>query len=474
MRVFILLLIAFALGYAEPELLIRDYFSRKGKILSISPQGIILNLDKTKVREGEEFLVQRSKATVGKVAITLPQDNFSVAKLVEGSVREGDEVILFSPEVCFEGSDDWFFRIGAQVSNIKRGKADCVYKVKELKTGIGVEFRGSPSAFFAFQRQIQRAGVEELNLMMRPKLLKSLPSLPVFAEVCNFNQRELLLILYQNKLEAYELTQKDLVKRAEYSLPAGVGVMLACGRFSNKDLVFVSMVSADSASSVVLEFVGETFIFRIRDFPYLVRVLDRKKPEQTLIAQRLRRGVLGPPVRLAVDELSINERGTFEAPPGFRIDSAFYFGNTLVFVDALGRVRVFSGSGEIFSSDAGFGGSYNYVEIPGDVKQTLSFTPPGTIIDVLGNEVALVIKNQSSGIQRFFDIVKFSRGELFSIVLPRPNLVNVKQVRGSAIEESIQAILTTSDGRIIVVSGKVGALGISSSGEIYEVELKLF
>ncbi|MEN3034609.1 MAG: hypothetical protein ABDH18_06440 [Aquificaceae bacterium] len=489
MRVFTVFMFLFALAYAEPEALLKEYLSRKGKIVSISPQGIVVDLDRSKVREGEEFAVQRvlrevknqagvtlgkEMQRVGKISISSAQEGFSFAKLLEGSVREGDEIVLTYSEVCFEGSDEWFFRLSTQISGLKRAKAGCNYTIKELKTGIGVEFKGSPVAFFAFQRPIMQAGIEDINLIMRPKLIKSLPSLPVFAEICNFDQRELLLILYQNKLEAYELVQKDFVKKAEYSLPAGVGVMLACGRFGSRNLVFVSMVSSDSASSILLELVGDTFIARLRDFPYLVRVLDRKRPEQTLVAQRLRGGVLNAPVRLSIDELSVNEIGSFQAPPGFRIDSAFYFGNLLIFTDVLGRVKVFSGPGEIFASDTGFGGSYNYVELAGDIKKMLSFTPPGTVIDVLGSPVALVVKNQSSGIQRFFDIVKFSRGELFSMVSPRPNLVNIKQVRGSLIEESIQAILTTSEGRILVVSGKVGALGIGSAGEIYEVELRLF
>ena len=75
-------------------------------------------------------------------------------------------------------------------------------------------------------------------------------------------------------------------------------------------------------------------------------------------------------------------------------------------------------------------------------------------------------------VQRFLDILKYSRGELFILGEKRKDLIFIKPLRGGNFEEAIQAVLTTKDGRILVITGRTGTLAIQNRGDVYEVELR--
>ncbi|MFN3870995.1 MAG: hypothetical protein ACK4MW_05885, partial [Aquificaceae bacterium] len=158
---------------------------------------------------------------------------------------------------------------------------------------------------------------------------------------------------------------------------------------------------------------------------------------------------------------------------GFRVDSAFSFGEYLIFTDSTGRVRVFKGDSEVFSTDEGFGGSYTHVEIPLEQgKMNFVFNPKGAQVKFLDFSFALVIKNHTGVVQRFLDILKYTRGELFVLGEKRKDLVFLKPLRGGNFEESIQVVLTTKDGRILVITGRTGTLAIQNRGDVYELELR--
>lgn len=476
---------------------IRDFFQREGYVVKVEGGRAIIDLGRDKVRIGEEFtviregreiihpitkqVIGREKENVGRLRVEEVQDTFSYARILEGSAKEGDRIKIRTVDVCFEGSEEGFFKIRSILPELKKEKT-CTYTIKELKDGIGVEYKGSPVAFFQVQQAViptlERAGLEDLNLLARAKLIRPLPSIPLSADLCDLTGtgKEFLVVLFSGKLEVYELLKNDLVKRFEYGLPAGVPVGLQCGKITdeNKDLVLVNMVSGDSASSLILKTVGDSFVPVRRNIPYLMGVLDKRRPKETFVGQRFNfRDRFGQTVRLSLEGENLKETGAFLAPRGFRVDSAFYFGDYLVFTDTTGRVRVFRGESEVFSTEEGFGGSYTLVEIPFEQgKLNFIFNPKGASVRLLNFNMALVIKNHTGMVQRFLDIVKYSRGEIFIVGERRKDLVFIKQIRGGNFEESVQAVLATKDGRILVLTGRTGTLTIQNRGEVYELELR--
>ncbi|MEJ5338034.1 MAG: hypothetical protein WHS43_00025 [Aquificaceae bacterium] len=476
---------------------IRDFFQREGYVVKVEGNRALVDLGRDRVRSGEEFtvfregkeivhpvtkqVIGRERERVGRLRIEEVQEAFSYARILEGSAREGDRIRLWAEDVCFDGSEDWFFKLRSVLPELKREKT-CTYTIKELKEGIGVEYRGAPVAFFQVQQAapvgIERAGLEDINLLARPKLLRPLPSLPLSADLCDLTGtgKEFLAVLFSGRVEVYELLKNDLVKRFEYSLPAGVPVGLQCGKITGEgtDLVLVNMVTGDSANSIILRAVGDSFVPVRRNIPYIMGVLDRRRPRETFVGQRFNfRDRFGQTVRLSLEGENLRETGAFLAPRGFRIDSAFYFGDYLVFTDTAGRVRVFRGDSEVFSTEEGFGGSYTLVEIPFEQgKLNFIFNPKGASVRFLNFNMALVVKNHTGVVQRFLDIVKYSRGELFILGERRKDLVFIRPVRGGNFEESVQAVLTTKDGRILVLTGRTGTLTIQNRGEVYELELR--
>lgn len=475
---------------------LKDFFEREGYVVKAEDRRVLIDLGKDSVRVGEEFLVLREgrqivhpvtgqvigreRQRIGRLVVEEVHEGYSVARLVEGFAREGDRIKLLAENLCFEGSEELFFRVRSALPKLKRGGI-CTYTVKELKDGVGVEYRGTPIAFFQTPQNvpfIERAGLEDLNLLARPRLIKSLPALPVGADLCDLTGtgKEFLVVLYSGRLEVYELLKNDLVRRFTYSLPAGVPVGVQCGKVSSedRDLLLVNMISGDSASSLILKTVGDSLVPVQRNIPYLLGVLDKGRPKETFIGQRFNlRDKFGQTVRLSLEGEKLRETGAFLAPRGFRIDSAFYSGDYLVFTDSTGRVRVFKGDAEVFSTEDGFGGSYTLVEVPVEQsKMNFIFNPRGASTRLLNFPVAFVVKNQAGVVQRFLDIVKYSRGELYMIGEKRRDLPFIRPVRGASFEEAVQAVLATRDGRLLVLTGRTGTFAIQNRGEVYELELR--
>lgn len=497
-RLILILTLLISFGVKAQDVLerVREFFGREGYVVKVEGQRLLVDLGKDKVKVGEEFdlfregkeivhpvtkqVIGRERERIGKIRIEDVQVGFSYARLLEGFAKEGDRIRLRAESVCFDGSEELFYRFRSVIPDLKKAKA-CTYDLKEMRDGVGVDFRGNPIAFFPTQPAvlgIERAGIEDINLLAKGKLLRSLPSLPLSADLCDITGtgKEFLVVLYQGRVEVYELLKNDLVKRFDYGLPAGVSVGLQCGRIGegSQDLVLVNVVSGDSANSLILRAVGDSFVPIVRNIPYMLAVLNKERPKESFIGQRYNfRDKFGQTVRLSLEGERIRETGAFLAPRGFRIDSAFSFGDYLVFTDSAGRVRVFRGDAEVFSTEEGFGGSYTLVEIPMEQgKINFLFNPKGTQARFLNFQVAFVVKNHTGMVQRFLDIVKYSRGELFLIGEKRKDLLFIKPLRGATFEESIQAVLTTKDGRVLVLTGRTGVLTIQSRGEVYELELR--
>ncbi|MEN3028355.1 MAG: hypothetical protein ABDH29_03900 [Aquificaceae bacterium] len=492
----LILLLSSGLKAQEAFERLREFFQREGYVIRVEGARLLVDLGKDRVRVGEEFhilregreivhpvtkqVIGKERERVGRIRIEEVQDSFSYARLLEGTAREGERVRLRAEELCFEGSEELFFRLRSLLPELKKGR-NCTYNLKEIRDGIGVEFRESPVAFFQTHTPLtgpERASFEDINFLARARLLRPLPSLPLSADLCDLTGtgKEFLLVLFQGRVEAYELLKNDLVKRFDYSLPAGVSVGLQCGKLTEggQDLVLVNLVSGDSASSLILKAVGDALVPVVRNVPYIMGILNKERARESFVGQRFSfRDKFGQTVRLAIEGEKLREVGAFLAPRGFRVDSAFTFGDYLIFTDATGRVRVFKGDGEVFSTEEGFGGSYTLVEIPLEQgKLNFVFNPRGTQVRFLNFQMALLVKNHTGMVQRFLDIVKYSRGELFFLGERRRELLSLKPLRGSNFEEAVQAVLTTKEGRVLVLTGRTGMLTIQNKGEVYELELR--
>ncbi|SNZ13732.1 hypothetical protein [Hydrogenobacter hydrogenophilus] len=484
----------------DPMENIKKFFSREGYVIKVEKGQVLIDMGRDQVKVGEEFSVfeegkelfhpitgkplGKERKKVGEIKIDQVEDNFSRAKVIkeEGRIKVGDKVVLSAKDVCYEGSEEGFFKISSVVEGIKKGSG-CAYTVKEFKDGYGVEFLGSPVAFYSIpqvvKQQIERASLRDLRLLARSRLIKALPSIPISADVGDLmgNGKEYLAILYSGRVEVYELLKNDIIKRSTYSLPAGSAVNLVVARVGkeDKDYIIVNMISGDKASSLILKMVGDSLVPVKTDIPYIMGVLDKSKPKETFVGQSFDfDNKFGKVVRLSFEGDNLKEVGIYSVPRGFRIDSAFYYKNYLVFTDGSGRVRVFDGSNEVFSSDESFGGSYSYVEVAvGSAgKINYIFNPRGAVGDILGFKVAYVVKNSAGIVQRFLDIVKYSRGDIFILDEERKDIINFKQLVGGNLEEAIQSVIFTKDGRLLVLTGRTGTIPIQNKGELYEIEIR--
>lgn len=490
-----LLLVPFLAWAQEAFEGVKEFFQRGGYIVKVEAQRVIVDLGRDKVRIGEEFdviregkeivhpitkqVIGKERERVGSIRIEEVFDGFSYGRLLEGDAKEGERIKLRAENLCFEGKEDTFFKIKALLPELKR-EPPCIYTIKEMKDGIGVEYKNNPVAFFRSLAPagIERTSLEDINLLGRSRLLLSLPTLPISSDVCDITGtgREFLIVLFPGRISVYELVKKDIVKRFDYPLPAGVAVGIQCGRIGegNQDLVLVNMVSGDTASSVILKSVGDSFVPVVRNIPYFMGILNKERAKETFVGQRYDfRNQFGQAVRLSLEGDRLRELGAFLAPRGFRVDSAFYFDDYLIFTDSNGRIRVFKGDGEVFSTEEGFGGSYSYVEIPLEQgKMNFVFNPRGAQVNFLNFRMAFIIKNHAGVVQRFLDILKYTRGEIFVLGEKRKDLLFIKPLRGANFEEALQGILTTRDGRILVITGRTGTFTIRNRGEIYELELR--
>jgi len=501
-KLFIAFLVIVSFAFAQnPAEGIKSFFSKEGYVIKVEKNRVFIDLGRSQTREGEVFSVfeegkqiihpitgkvlGKEQRKVGEIKVEKAEDNFSQAKVIsqEGNIEVGDKVVLLAKDICYEGSEEGFFKVSSLIDGVKKGSG-CTYTIKEFKDGYGIEFLGAPVAFYAIpqavKQQIEKASLQDLKFLARSRLIKALSSIPISADVGDLmgNGKDYLAILYSGRLEVYELLKNDIIKRSTYSLPAGTAVNLIVAKIGkeDKDYIIVNMISGDRASSLILKMVGDSIVPVKTDIPYIMGVLDKNKPRETFVGQSFDfDNKFGKVVKLSLEEDSLKEVGVYPVPRGFRVDSAFYYKNYLVFTDTSGRVRVFDGSNEVFSSDEGFGGSYSYVEVAvGSAgKINYVFNPKGTVGDILGFKVAYVIKNSAGVVQRFLDIVKYSRGDIFLLNEDRKDVINLKQLAGGNLEEAIQAIMFTKDGRLLVLTGRTGTIPIQNKGELYEIDIRV-
>ncbi len=497
MLIFLLTFVGFALS--APFEGIKDFFNRQGYVVERSDSTVILDLGKGKVfageklevfKEGKEIVhpvtgevLGKAENKLGKVEVVDVKEKFSIAKVLEDKgIDRGAKVKLLYENVCFDGSEEGFFKVSSLLvdTNLKKGTG-CDYLIREFKDGFGIEFRGKAVAFFdkPSVKPPPYAGKEPEDFRIRARFLVTLPSLPLSADVCDIfgNGKDYLAVLFEEKLILYEILPKDITEYAQMRLPPGYGVNLRCAKLDDKgDVVLVNMVSGTGASSLVVKVIGGTPVIVKKDIPFIMGVLDKSRAKETFVGQKFdARNLWGEVrrLRLVGSELEIGD--IFEAPPDFRIDSALALGEFLVFTDRDGFLRVYK-KGELVFSEREFDGSYATVELPGtyEDEDRYMFNPRHFVVSVGKRKYMGAIRNIRSAVFKFLDVTKFSEGELYLILTDPRDRIELKKLMGKKFEEAIQAVAQTSDGRLFIVTARTGTLPLQNKGDIYEAQIELY
>ncbi len=488
MRILLTLLILAGAALSADLSVLRDFFSRAGYVVEVMEGEVVLDLGKgsafsgevfTVLREGRELVHPRTgeklgtvERRIGSVEITEVRESFSIARVLEGEgIERGDRVKLRAGEVCFAGSDEGFYRISSLVEDLRRGEG-CDYVIRELENGYGVEYRGKAVAFFE-KGTAEVKEPEEFRLKAR--FVMALPHLPLSADACDLSGRgeKHLVVLFEESLRIYELLKEELVEFATLRLPSGYPISVQCVDFGEgKDLILINMVVSGSASSLVAEVRDGAPVVVEEGIPFLMAVLDERKPGESFVGQRFNsRDLWGEVRKLSYRNGEVTAGEELDVPSGFRVDSAVARDDLLIFVDGDGFLRVFRGEDLLFSRE-GFSGSYTTAELPGtyeeDDKHT--FNPRVTPLTFNGEEYFAVIRNMSSPVHRFLDVTKFSEGEIYLLRVDRR--VTFKKVEGKKFEEAIQAVVFTEEGRIFVITGRTGTLPLQNTGSIFEVSVE--
>ena len=484
-----LLLITLSFGQVPDNLL--KFFQREGYVVKKEGDIVILDLPKGKAFPGERFEVIRKGEPIihpitkkilgyeekktGKVEITEPKEAYSFAKILEDrGIKEGDKVRLEIGTVCYEGGDEGFYALSSVVKNLKEGRDNCTYLVKELENGYGVSYLGKPVAFFPIERKayVKEKEYYPEDFIVKAKYVRSLDYLPLSADICKLSgKKDYLIVLYESGIKVYEVLKSDFVEITSYALPPGYPVGVVC----YKEHVFVNIVTNGRASSAMLKPIGDSFILVEKDIPYIFGYFI-KRGEKILVGQEFNeRDYWGEVYRFELKGDKLVRGDKLSLPEDFRIDGALALDEFLIFVDGERKLRVYY-KGEEVLSEEGFGSSYTIVELPeeysyADGSKYIFYVRP-SFTEVFGKVLPLIPKNKSSPIFSVVGFTKFTQGELWSIIEKKKGIFEAVKLKGRKFEEAVQALVRDSEGRIFVITGKKGTLPIQNRGDIFLIELR--
>ncbi len=500
MKVFINILIIFFIGLSFASL--KDIFKREGYIVEVLGNEVIIDMGEEKVREGEIFNIVEAGDKVlhpwtgnvigikyrikGKIVVTKVHEGYSYARLIEGEAKKGDKIRLEADRVCFTGSDEGFFKAGVQIPHLRRDNM-CPYIIRELKDGFGVEFNGFPLAYVktAVVKE-ERIAEEEIkkqkdlritNVSAKASLIGTLSDIPLSADVGDIygDGKDYLVILFEDRIEIFEIHEREIVKRDSIFLPAGYPAYIRVARINkkdNKDYILLNMVEGDKAKSYVIKMVENEPVFIVKDIPFFINVLSKTRPEDTFVGQKVEFPKWESVLRVVYEEGEVREAGIFKEFKDFPIDGAFYYNSYLCFIGTDGVFNVVKEGVKIFSGSLNLRSSYNYIKYgeDEDTAETFYFSNPISVVNVGNTNIVLAGINERSKASELFDLPLFKKGSIYFGSIEGDN-VYFKKVEGEEFEQSVQAILQTKDGDVIVISAFKGGLNLSRGGNIYRLSL---
>ncbi len=491
-RVLILLLLLISISLSEELEKIKEFFERKGIVVEVLNGKVIIDLGRGRVFEGEEFSVFSEGRKIvhpvtgevlgyieeekGRIKITDVRERFSVGEILEDKgIEKGLKVKLIAKDVCFEGSEENFFRISSIIKNLKEGN-NCTYVIKEFGGGFGITFTGKAVAFIEKEREgkeiVFKEGEEEkeLKFSLETQFILSFPDLPISADICNFfgDNREFITVLFPDVLKIYEFINDELIEFATMYLPAGRPISVQCAKLEGeKDLILLNMISTKDANSHILRVIGDTIVTEVKNIPYIMAVLDKGDVKNSFVGQLFEEGEFKEVKRLTFEGSSVSEAGDFSVPSGFRIDSAIKVKDVLIFVDEEGYLRVFKNN-KLLLSEKDFSGSYTIAEIEEDYEGTtkIIINPRPFIVKLHGRLYVGVIKNITNPIYRFLNVAKFSEGEIYLLLIDNED-AKLKKVKSRKFEETIQSVVPLNDNTVLIFTGRTGTLAVQK-GDLYK------
>ncbi len=484
MRSILLTILIPILGFSSSLEELRNFFLREGYIVETDKGSVVTDLGQDKTFVGEQFIVLKEGSKIvhpvtgrilgrkeeikGLIEITDLKKNFSFARVLEDKgIKKGYKIKLKIGSICFEGSEESFFLISSVLKNVIKGKKwDST--VKELKEGYGITFKNKPIAFFPYSLPSKGKVFK-----IKAQLIKSFNGLPLSADLCKFGGKRYIAVLFEEFLVVYRFEEK-LSEYTKMYLPAGFPLWIQCVQLEDsEDFILISMITGDSANSLIVKLENKTPFILEKDIPLLIAVLDKRNPQNTFVGQEFdSRNLWGEIKRLKFKSGRLILKEKYPAPPGFRVDSAYMYKDFLIFIDSNGYLKVFKGS-ELVLSRKKFGGSYTTAELPDiyEMEENYSFNPRVSIIFLQNKAYALFIKNSGSPAHNLLNLSEFQEGEVYLLKLEIGS--EIQKAEGKSFKKAIQSIVPISETEILVLTAKKGTLSLNNRGSLYKVKILL-
>ncbi len=499
--IILLILTAFQL-FGNP---FNDILKREGFIVDVQGDKVIVDIGAGNVRKGEVFeviepgdkivhpwtdeVIGTKYKILGRIIITEVYERFSYGTIVEGKAEKGNRIKVSVEEVCYVGSPEGFFEIGMEIKNIKRG-SDCSYIIRELEEGYGLEFSSMP--LFYIKRETQpteklkaykreKTYAEEGNaiskISLKAHLIGTFSDIPISADTGDIygDGKDYLVILFEDRLEIFEIHKNDILKKDSVFLPAGFPAFLKVARVNSeddRDYILLNMVEGNESKSYIIKVVKDEPVFIIRDIPFFINVLNKRNAAETFVGQKVSFPKWSKPFRVQIEGEEIKEIGVFTEEESFIIDGAFYYKDMLCYIDKEGALHIVKDGLRIFKGSLNLRGSYSYVSFGEDEddKEVFFFANPMLVIKIYNNDILLTSVNERSKASELFNLPLFKKGYIHFSVLGKEDMVFIK-ADSEPFKQTVQAILRTKDNQIIVITAFKGTLNFSKGGNIYKISL---
>ena len=488
------LLVCFAVG--NP---LRAILEREGFVVEVRGNEVIIDLGEGKVRKGEVFeVIEPFRKVVhpwtgevlgteyrvkGKILIEDVENNFSYGRIIEGDVKKGDRIRISIRDICYEGSEEGYFEIGIGLRNVKRGK-DCRYIIKELRTGFGFEFNGMPLYFFKEENkkvstvqqkdQMQEKSRDISKVEIKTRLIGTFSDIPLSADIGNIygDGKDYIAVLFEDRLDIFEVHKNEITKKDSLFLPAGYPAFVKIAKINpadNRDYILLNMVEGGKAKSYIIKMVKEEPVFVVKNLPFFINVLNKRNPEDTFVGQRVELPKWGKLLKLKLEDKEVKSLGEFLEGEKFPIDGALYHKDMLIYIDREGMLNIFKDDIRIFRGTLNLRNSYNYVKFGEDEedKEIFFFSNPLILLKINKYYVILSPVNEKTKASEFFNIPLFRKSNLYFAVLKEDSVV-FKKVEAEGLNQSVQALLITKGGELLIITAFKGSLGISRGGNIHK------
>ena len=418
----------------------------------------------------------------------------AIIKLTENNgAKVGNIVTLDAEKICFVGSDFAFEKLSQTLPVVKtQDTSGCRWEIKETANGYKVLYNHNEVYFvrkalpsYAYG-PTGRADITDITILARPYLVSEYSDIPVGIDSAKLGKTVWVAVGFEEQIKLYQKVGNSLTEVATLPTPAGTLVGLQLVNIDGQLFIIgVNFTSDAEPASFVAKLVGTNPVIIQQAIPYYVAVLDKNRPEETLIAQKFDGGFTDTyKAQLTANGIKVGEK--LKMPEGFRADSAVMNEyDELAFIDGGGTFRIYKGSlkkgfEHIMDIEGDFGKSYNYIDLPNimgnNVLRKFYFHPRPVYVQLFGFKGFLVAENKRAKIVPILadKFVKFTKGRLYFIGRNRKGFYEKKAVRGAVFSDDIQGINIDSEGTPYVITGKRDTLLLKLSGELYRLEFKYF